>query len=260
MYVVLLKLRGDVAASRAPTSEQLSEALKGALTREDHEARPVGRETSTEPQNSLEEDFAEFFPILKSGNDNENTPLGYMKSRGFDWLDLERYNVHFALSGRYSYRVIIPCYENFRLVYFTARSYINQQPTYLNPANSRCPLNRNEVVFNIDNVVPGEPVVICEGQLNAMTVHGTAVATLGKAVTTAQLQRLLSKHAGEYICALDRDAWTENVSLANRIESTGHKVSLVQWPEGHDAASLGREECSRVIAGRIQVWEAPFIL
>lgn len=81
-------------------------------------------------------------------------------------------------------------------------------------------------------------IYVVEGPLDALRVEG-GVATLGKNVTTQQLDRL-AEHTGELTVAMDGDAWRTSRSVAMRLRI--RRRGPVYWkklPPKEDPGSLG---------------------
>jgi DNA primase len=178
--------------------------------------------------------------------------LAYLDGRGFTWEMIEPYRLLYSIRGWYENRILIPCFENGEMVYFSGRTWLpDQENPYMNPSAKSVPLGRENVVFNIDSLVPGEPCIVVEGQLNAMMLGLRATACLGKAISETHIEKLLAKRCSEYICALDDDAWGLNVALAKALTSrTDAPVSLVKWPVGMDAVDLGRQDAMACVLDR----------
>lgn len=200
--------------------------------------------TETIPQVTLED----FKPMQVSSSMVHNPFYQYMKKRGLSIADIHYYKIHYAMNGHYRYRVIIPCFERQEFVYFTARTILNNaDKRYLNPPKGVTRYTRAETVFNIDNIKAGERCVIMEGALNAMICGRDAVASFGKFVTFEQVSKLIHKHCSEYVIALDSDALSEAYDLARQLIHAGQTVRLAEFPEGKDAADLGREATREII-------------
>jgi hypothetical protein len=227
---------------------------------DDHVQQPLftwartGAQSSTHRPLSFASDLlSDTFPLAPN-KPSSGPALEYLGRRGFDWPMLAPYEVRYAFSGKYWGRIIIPCFEDGKLVYFTARTTQGEDKwKYLNPPKDIVPIGRENVVFNIDSLEPGQPCIIVEGQLNAMILGLRAVACLGKQVTEVQIAKLIAKGCSEYICGLDDDAWEQNIALAKTLAGrTKAKVTLVEWPRGQDAVDLGRQESMMRILDRTE--------
>lgn len=169
------------------------------------------------------------------------TGWDYLVSRGFSPEIIINYRILDWQSRR---RVIIPAYQEDTLVYWVARTYANQEPKYLNPKG----LNRRNVLFNYDRASKHRTLIVTEGVLSAMAVGDSAVATLGKMVTSQQIDLLKRSASSEIIVMLDDDALSESVKLCKSLVRT-KSVRLAVLPLGRDPADLTKKELHAVIEG-----------
>jgi DNA primase len=121
--------------------------------------------------------------------------LNYLRSRNFDPAFLERrYRINACYTGgRFPYRIVIPIYDNGRLVNATSRDVTGQQQErYMSLRNEEAVVPRNECVYNIDSVV-GENVLIVEGPFDVWRIGGATVSLLGTDSSMAQTMRIVAK-------------------------------------------------------------------
>lgn len=135
-------------------------------------------------------------------------------------------------------RVIIPTFNRGgRCVYWVARKYSGNGPTYLNP-----PSPRKWHMFNLDKV-EGQysEVIICEGVFSAITAGKNAVATFGKGFTQEQVSLLSLARFARYYVAYDDDARKEALELCSALWSAGCTANLVDIRPGEgDPDDMGR--------------------
>lgn len=194
----------------------------------------------------------------------------YLKKRGFGADAIGRYRMRVCanLRSRYFGRILIPCFDRAdRLVYFTGRDFLGQEPRYLNPGEKESGIPRNHILFgeNLAAGGAGRPGVvgICEGQFNAIRAAEASglpfVAPLGKA-SEEQLDKLLALGATAFIVAYSYGAerqacgWGNALikkprSLAERLSGFGYGVRVVEFPDGRDFADLSLADCRRLIEG-----------
>lgn len=104
--------------------------------------------------------------------------IDYLLGRGFKEKHLptltKNYRLHWTVSGRYRQRVIIPLYQDARLVGWTSRSIHPKTPTrYLTLSEDEgALLNVKKMIFNWDSLInePQDLVVVCEGPFDALKV------------------------------------------------------------------------------------------
>lgn len=91
-----------------------------------------------------------------------------------------------TLHDRFRDRLIIPIMKGSDVVGFGARA--DRQPKYINSPASPW-FNKSQLLFGLNKVVKGEPIVVVEGYFDVMTVWqngGAAVAPMGTALTHEQ--------------------------------------------------------------------------
>lgn len=116
---------------------------------------------------------------------------------------------YFPISDKeYSGRIFIPFYENEKLVYFLARSYIGSELRYKNP-----PGLNTDVIFNYDNI--DDTVFIFEGAFDAMSLDnypGTAI--LSNKMKEGQAKKLMGiKTLKNIVFVPDKDPEVETRKL-----------------------------------------------
>jgi len=186
----------------------------------------------------------------------EDSPeaLYYLKSRGFTLEDIKHYRLAFCFDGKFRNRIIAPCFENGKIVYFVARSVFHDQAyKVLNPTDGT--LGKSDVVFNLDSISDlVDSVVITEGVFDAMTVGVLgAVAIFGKKISSNQLIKIINnlvntKNKKIYVL-LDGDARSEAFELCKKLSSSEmfESVHLVPMQGDEDPNSIGRDECLKRI-------------
>ncbi len=168
--------------------------------------------------------------------------LAYIKNRKISFNDIVKYNIGFTETGFYTNRVIIPSYDKTgQLNYFVARSISStaDQP-YLNPSVSR-------------DIVPFEvyidwesPIILCEGVFDALAIKRNAIPLLGKQITAALKQKILTEHVKDLYIVLDRDAIKKSIKYCQEFMSYNMNVYLVELTD-KDPSKLGFDETWKLI-------------
>lgn len=128
-----------------------------------------------------------------------NQALGYLNNRkinssGLGYISSEK--------PEFDKRVFIPFYENNKLVYYIARSFIpSEELRYKNPKN----LSAGDYVFNYDKI--REEVFIFEGVFDALSLNFPQVGTamLSSSLKDEQAKKLISKGVNRVILVPDND-------------------------------------------------------
>ena len=178
--------------------------------------------------------------------DTFSTPLekrciNFLKERGFDSNDIIRYGIGYCEDGEYADRIIIPSYDkNGRLNYFIARELYDRGMKYKNP-----PVSKNIICFEM-YVNWDEPIILCEGVFDAMTIKRNAIPLLGKVISKELMLALLDKKVKEAYIVLDGDAKIDSLRLSRDLESYGIQAKMVKMDE-NDPNELGYDKISEKI-------------
>ena len=160
--------------------------------------------------------------------------MKYLKNRGIESYDIERYDIGYCDKGDYAGRIIVPSYDaDNKLNYFLARDFTgNAYLKYKNP-----PVSKDVVVFE-NQIDFSEPLILCEGVFDAMAIRRNAIALLGKNIPNKLKMRLVQHGVKEVSIVLDNDAFKNALYLSESLMNDNIKVRLVRMgPE--DAADLG---------------------
>lgn len=139
----------------------------------------------------------------------------YLHERGmdFDW-----YPWHWSYAPGYRDRVLIPFYQEQRLVGWTGRKITDGKPKYLTESQPG-------YVFNIDNqTFDKKYVIVVEGQFDAIAIEGVAIMTNDPNDTQIARIKKLNK---EVIVVPDRDK--PGAKLVQAAIEHDWAVSLPQW-------------------------------
>ena len=121
----------------------------------------------------------------------------YLRSRGITEDLIKDYGLLMG-KGKFLNRIILPEYNNSRIIYFTARSYKEVYPKYINP-----PIPKSEIVYNINNVV-SDFCILTEGCFSAIAAGKSGIAVLGKKISFSQYSKISLKFKTVFVC-LDPD-------------------------------------------------------
>lgn len=186
-------------------------------------------------KNKLEEENIHTFNnLLKFFIDEKDKPVSYQQKKYLDALIKFRkqrkisneFKLYVAIDGEYKGRIIIPLFENEKMIYFQARS-INKSPIkYKNP-----PLKKRNIILNRNRFDKNKYIVICEGILDAYSVGFQGTTILGKDIENSFIEELNSLTDKGIIIALDNDI-TGIKSTFNFIKSSAftNKVKYFIYP------------------------------
>jgi DNA primase catalytic core, N-terminal domain len=196
--------------------------------------KQLGVEVSSSALTSLQ--FPKEFKRLVEGGPQSGGFWKYLKDRGFSfeqrrWL-AEMYQLHYTISGRYSYRIIIPITdERGKLMTWTARSidpdadirYMTLSKEYaLAPPGDL--LLGLQMLWRTDNA---RCLVICEGPFDAMAISalgheagvwGTDIFGLELSAVQADLLAELAIKFDRMVVLLDpNEAWLRLLDMRSRL-------------------------------------------
>tara|TARA_R110000822_G_scaffold149056_6_gene288136 strand:+ start:2242 stop:3168 length:927 start_codon:yes stop_codon:yes gene_type:complete len=166
----------------------------------------------------------------------------YLKKRGVTQDDIEKYNIGFCSTGRYSNMVIIPSYDEVgNLNYFTGRSFQkNSFIKYRNPETSR-------------DIIPFElfinwelPLILCEGPFDAIAIKRNVIPLLGKNIQNNLMKKIVTSTVKKIYIALDSDAMKQSLKFAEDFMNEGKEVYLVEL-EGKDPSEMGFSHFTNLI-------------
>lgn len=143
----------------------------------------------------------DFKPLLSVDNNYAKVVVEYLKSRGLTLAEISKVFWSPQMPGR----AIFVCWEGNEIVFWTARSAVENKLRYILPKKGTTKLTRKEAVFGLEKFSPPvNKLWITEGVFDALAVKG--VALFGKYASDIQLKKILSLHPQKVIIALDRDA------------------------------------------------------
>jgi DNA primase len=177
----------------------------------------------------------DFISLYKKNKTIEfKNALRFIKNRGFGILDIIRYNIGYCGSGSYRGRIIIPSYNSLgKLNYYTGRDiYPNSNLKYKNPH-----ISKDVVIFELF-INWNEPINICEGMFDAMTIKINAIPIMGKTLSQNLLEKI-KQYKPKVNIILDNDAQKDAYMLGSMLSNDGVIVNVVELPTGEDPNTLG---------------------
>ncbi len=157
----------------------------------------------------------------------------FLKDRGVDATEIARYGIGYCTDGPYSERIIIPSYDNDGILnYFTARSFTGSNYKYKNP-----PVSKDVIGFEFF-VNWNEPIILCEGPFDALSIKRNAIPLFGKTIPTELLKKIYTKNVKEIYIVLDEDARKDSIKLVDKLMKDGIQAYFVQLKD-KDPNELG---------------------
>ena len=103
--------------------------------------------------------------------------IRFLRKRGFNSEDIDRYNLGYCSEGIYNNRIIIPSYDSDgKLNYFVGRDFYNSSFKYKNP-----PVPKDVIGFDL-YVNWSLPIILVEGVFDAMSIKNNSIPLFGKTI------------------------------------------------------------------------------
>jgi len=168
---------------------------------------------------SGEEDFSvrDFVPVIKELELPKSMKFfvevreGFLRSRAYGYLvnrgipDSSIKELGYVCDGdsEYNNRIIIPFYENGRIVYFQARDFTGKSfLRYKNPTG----VSSKQFIYNIDKIEEGGTVFIFEGLFDALSLdRQVGTAMLSADLNKTQAIKILDKAPSKIVFVPDND-------------------------------------------------------
>lgn len=207
----------------------------------------------------------EFIPIKEARGKMGKQALDYILSRGISYETAVEQNLGYCAKGKYAKRIILPDYEDGELIYWQARTWL-PTPTdpiqkkrfrkVLNPSltseqieSGLVPIDKSEVLSNIDGIRESRIAVVTEGRFDSLTLGKVGTCTHGKVMSDEQFMKLVSnKDTIDLVAVMyDGDAFKYTVNTAKRLYQHFNDVLVCKLPENEDPNSLGSKKCLDII-------------
>jgi len=165
----------------------------------------------------------------------------YLYERGLTDNDFVKYNIGYTTTGDYGGRIIIPSYSTSnRLNYFIGRTYENSYFKYKNPESSK------DIIFFENLINWNQPIILCEGAFDAIAIKRNAIPILGKSLSPSLWKKLLTGKLTDIYIALDTDAQTQALEIAEKLLAAGFRVFLIEL-SGKDPSEMGFKKFTELV-------------
>lgn len=132
-----------------------------------------------------------------------NVHVKYLRDRRFNPSEVVfKYDLYaMAQTGKFSWRIIIPVYQNGRVVTFSSMDITKHRAKYLACPNQRGVVEIKDTIYNIDNV--GNTMLILEGYTDVWRVGDGSVAVMGLQFTPRQLRLIAERSPRQAVILFD---------------------------------------------------------
>jgi DNA primase len=170
--------------------------------------------------------------------------LTYLMDRGISQEDIVSYQLGYCSEGIYANRIIVPSFDDVgKLNYFVGRLFYenDQILKYKNP-----PVSKNVIGFDF-YINWKEPIILCEGVFDAMSIKRNAIPLLGKTIPSKLLEKIVINKVEKIYVMLDNDALSSIKKLSRQFVQDGRKVFVVKLTD-KDPSKLGFEASQQLIS------------
>jgi len=207
--------------------------------------REIYGDTSYNPQKddsdakvfiNLPKEYISLASEPKGFNPEYKHAIHYLTQRGIGMAEIVKYNIGYCKDGLYARRVIIPSYNSDgSLNYFISRSYYqDEKMKYKNP-----PISKNIICLD-SQINWKEPIILCEGVFDAITIRRNAIPLLGKFPSKTLVEKIFMNGVSDIVISLDNDAMNEALKVSDYFRKQGINVKLMTLKD-KDAAEMGYE-------------------
>jgi len=167
--------------------------------------------------------------------------INYILNRGIRPGDIVKYNMGYCEDGEYSNRIIIPSYDSEGVLnYFVSRAIYDGPMKYKNPKASKDVIGF-ELFVNWK-----EPIILCEGVFDAITIRRNAIPLFGKTIPPKLESKLVSKGVSKVYVCLDSDALKAGIDICEKLMNYGITTHMVRLDMG-DASEMGYDIINTMI-------------
>jgi DNA primase len=200
----------------------------------DSNYNPQQEDSETKIYISLPKEFIPLNEPKKGFNPEYKQAINYLTQRGITQKEIIKYNIGYCEEGLYARRVIIPSYSSDGLLnYFVSRSYYSDEKMkYKNP-----PISKNIICFE-SQVNWKEPIILCEGVFDAITIKRNAIPLLGKFPSKQLVEKIFMSGVNNIVISLDNDAMSEALKAAEYFRKNGINVKMM-YLKDKDASEMG---------------------
>jgi DNA primase len=197
---------------------------------------PSQEDSETKIFISLPKEYISLANEPKGFNPEYKHAIHYLTQRGIGIKEIIKFGIGYCKDGLYARRIIVPSYNSDgSLNYFISRSYYqDEKMKYKNP-----PISKNIICLD-SQINWKEPIILCEGVFDAITIRRNAVPLLGKFPSKNLVEKIFMNGVTDIVISLDNDAINEALKVSDYFRKQGINVKLMMLKD-KDAAEMGYE-------------------
>lgn len=181
--------------------------------------------------------------------------LKYLKKRGFNAKSIiKQFNLYACGfdDQNYKFRIIIPIYQNGKIVSFTSRDITgNADNAYKTAKPSESLIDPKKCIFNIDTIKPGKDVILTEGPFDVMKFGEGAICFLGVKLTDKRILQLSNKNIDRLFIIYDNDKETKTGERSSKrimevLKFHIRKIIVVTLNKHKDLGEMSFDEIQQI--------------
>ncbi len=182
-----------------------------------------------------------YINIAEGDSKEGQAARAYMRGRGFSIEHISRRGLGYLTDPEDPHfnHIIIPFYQEGKLIYFQARRYAGYGQKYNNPPFEKFGVGKNLMLYNVDCLKDFSEVHVLEGALNAIVMGANAIALGSKKASQWQITQMIKSPVKVFNILLDLDAILEALNLASTLIPAGKSIRVVEFEDERDPADLG---------------------
>jgi DNA primase len=198
---------------------------------------------------------------IERSNKSEICRIAYkfLKKRGMDWKDAERWEIGYGETGEYVQHLIFPVLDHRRMfVTFQARRFLgNFDPKTKNPYDDGTTYSKTDALYGAQFMRKGNSAVLVEGPFDAIYLNKIfgllnlkfkALAVLGHKLSPIQIQYLSMLRPSSVYVMFDSDVKRESKEAAAELASWLEAPVYLTLLENGDPDDLEPEEALEKIS------------
>ena len=184
----------------------------------------------------------EGYKNIRSGNSRlGKAARRYVKKRGFNVNELSLAGFGYGTKGKYFGYLIMPYYQDNKLIYFTTRLFIGNGPKFNNPPAEDYGIGKNSIIYNRDALYIYDRIFLVESITNARTIGDNSIGIGGKVLSSKQFNEIIKSPCSKITIGLDRDAIQYSIDLAFRLIDY-KKVKVIIMPFDKDINHVDKKK------------------
>ena len=169
--------------------------------------------------------------------------LKYLSDRGFGYDTIKEYNLRYCIYGPFRYRIIIPFYNEGKLVNYTGRSFINKPEVnrYKHCHVDHSVMEQKDILYGKDSF-EGKHLRVVEGPTDRWRLGNTSVSVSGNKITRAQRSLIMGLNVKSLSIIFDPGSYGKALSAAENFAPFIDEIKVLELKGRKDVADMSLDE------------------